>query len=75
MARLPRFVLPGYPQHVIQRGNNHQRILFEEEDYWFLWEKIGAAANKFECDLHAYVLMPIISTSCSRRDWKTGLVS
>jgi putative transposase len=58
MARLPRFVLPGYPQHVIQRGNNHQRILFEEEDYWFLWEKIGAAANKFECALHAYVLMP-----------------
>lgn len=58
MARLPRFVLPGYPQHVIQRGNNRQRILFEEEDYWFLWEKLGAAAAKFECELHAYVLMP-----------------
>jgi putative transposase len=58
MARLPRFVLPGYPQHVIQRGNNHERILYEEEDYWFMWEKIGAAAEKFQCDLHAYVLMP-----------------
>ncbi|MCG6895885.1 MAG: transposase [Thiocapsa sp.] len=58
MARLPRFVLPGYPQHVIQRGNNHARILYAEDDYWFLWEKIGAAADKFQCDLHAYVLMP-----------------
>ncbi len=58
MARLPRFVLPGFPQHVIQRGNNRQQILFEEEDYWFLWEKIGAAADKFDCCIHAYVLMP-----------------
>jgi REP-associated tyrosine transposase len=22
MPRLPRYVLPGHPQHVIQRGNN-----------------------------------------------------
>jgi len=58
MARLPRFVLPGFPQHVIQRGNNRQQILFEEADYWFLWEKIGAAADKFDCRIHAYVLMP-----------------
>jgi len=58
MARLPRFVLPGYPQHVIQRGNNRQRILFDEEDYWFLWEKLGAAADKFRCQIHAYALMP-----------------
>jgi putative transposase len=58
MARLPRFVLPEYPQHVIQRGNNGQRILFDEADYWFLWERLGAGADKFSCDVHAYVLMP-----------------
>ncbi|MCF1183057.1 transposase [Marichromatium gracile] len=58
MARLPRFVLPGYPQHVIQRGNNRQRILFEEDDYWFIWEKLKAATEKFQCSIHAYVLMP-----------------
>lgn len=58
MARLPRFVLPGYPQHVIQRGNNRQQILQEEQDYWFLWERIAAAADKFQCGVHAYVLMP-----------------
>ena len=27
MARLPRFILPGQPQHVIQRGNNRQSRL------------------------------------------------
>jgi putative transposase len=58
MARLPRFILPGYPQHVIQRGNNRQQILLDESDYWFLWEKLQAAAEKFRCDVHAYVLMP-----------------
>ncbi len=58
MARLPRFVLPGFPQNVIQRGNNRQQILFKEEDYWFLREKIGTAAAKFDCKIHAYVLMP-----------------
>ncbi|HOZ64069.1 MAG TPA: transposase, partial [Burkholderiaceae bacterium] len=26
MARLPRLTLPGYPHHVIQRGNNRQAI-------------------------------------------------
>lgn len=58
MARLPRFVLPGFPQHVLQRGNGRQAILFREEDYWFLWEKIGSAAARFDCRVHAYVLMP-----------------
>lgn len=58
MARLPRFVLPGYPQHIIQRGNNRQQILVEEADYWFLWEKLLSAAEKFQCDIHAYTLMP-----------------
>ncbi|MEA3639238.1 MAG: transposase [Lamprobacter sp.] len=58
MARLPRFVLPGFPQHVIQRGNNHQAILRDEEDYWFLWGRLRDAAAKFQCEIHAYVLMP-----------------
>jgi putative transposase len=58
MARLPRFVLPGHPQHVLQRGNNRQQILFDEQDFWFMWEKIAAAAQKFHCRIHAYTLMP-----------------
>jgi len=33
MARLPRYSLPGVPQHVIQRGNNRQPIFAAEADY------------------------------------------
>ncbi len=58
MARLPRFVLPGYPQHVIQRGNNRMDILHDEEDYWALWYTLRDAAERFDCAVHAYVLMP-----------------
>lgn len=57
MARQPRFVIPGQPQHVIQRGNNRQDIFRAEEDYHFYLEKLRAAADKHHCDLHAYVLM------------------
>jgi putative transposase len=43
---------------VIQRGNNRQPILRDEEDYWFLWTKLRDASQKFGCDVHAYALMP-----------------
>jgi putative transposase len=58
MARLPRFILPGYPQHVIQRGNNGMTILHDEDDFWVLWSTLRDAATKFQCAVHAYVLMP-----------------
>jgi len=57
MARLPRFVLPGQPQHVIQRGNNRQDIFQTDADYQFYLEKLTDAAKKYQCDIHAYVLM------------------
>ena len=28
MARLPRYFVPGFPQHVIQRGNNRSPLFF-----------------------------------------------
>ncbi len=57
MARLPRFVIPGQAQHIIQRGNNRQDIFCADEDYRFYLEKLGEAAKKHQCDIHAYVLM------------------
>jgi putative transposase len=57
MARLPRFVIPGQPQHVIQRGNNREALFDAEGDYRFYLEKLAAAAEKHECSIHAYVLM------------------
>jgi putative transposase len=57
MARLPRFVIPGHPQHVIVRGNNRKPIFYAEADYQFYLEKLKQACDKHNCDVHAYVLM------------------
>lgn len=57
MARLPRFVIPDHPQHVIVRGNNREPIFYADEDYQFYLEKLKQACNKHQCDVHAYVLM------------------
>lgn len=57
MARLPRLTLPGYPHHVIQRGNNRQTIFSSTADYQVLLGLIEENARKFGVALHAYVLM------------------
>ena len=32
MPRQPRFVVPGVPHHVTQRGNNRQTVFFDDDD-------------------------------------------
>lgn len=57
MARLPRYVLPGQPQHVIQRGNNRNIIFVTDDDYLFYKECLLDACKQHQCTIHAYVLM------------------
>jgi putative transposase len=57
MARHPRFVIPGQPQHVIQRGNNREAVFVADEDYQYYLNILKEACQKYQCDLHAYVLM------------------
>jgi putative transposase len=57
MARLPRLTVPGYPHHVIQRGNNRQAIFSSAADYQMLLALLDENAHKFGVALHAYVLM------------------
>ena len=57
MARLPRLTVPGYPHHLIQRGNNRQAIFAVGADYEALLSMLDENARKFEVELHAYVLM------------------
>ncbi len=57
MARQSRFVLPGHPQHIIQRGNNRNVIFIAKEDYQFYLEKLRDGCEKYSCHIHAYVLM------------------
>lgn len=57
MARLPRLTVPGYPHHIIQRGNNRQAIFSSPADYQRLLALLDENAHKFGVALHAYVLM------------------
>ena len=57
MPRKPRFNLVGFPQHVIQRGNNREPCFYTEQDYQRYLEDLIASANKYECRVHAYVLV------------------
>lgn len=57
MARLPRLTVPGYPHHIIQRGNNRQAIFGGSADYELLLGLIDEHARKQHVAVHAYVLM------------------
>jgi len=57
MARLPRLTLPGYPHHVIQRGNNRQDIFLNDLDRRTMLDLLGINAEKSGVEIHSYVLM------------------
>jgi putative transposase len=57
MARLPRLTVPGYPHHIIQRGNNRQAIFTANADYEALLAMLEEYARKAGIAVHAYVLM------------------
>lgn len=57
MPRRARLLLPNIPLHLIQRGNNRTACFFAEEDYQFYLHHLTDLASKFDCAVHAYVLM------------------
>lgn len=57
MARLPRLTIPGYPHHLIQRGNNRQPIFGADADYRFLLDLLDEYARAAKVAVHGYVLM------------------
>lgn len=79
MARLPRIVLPGYPLHVVQRGNNRQACFFSEDDYLLYLKCVSDAAVRYGCFVHAYVLMTnhvhLLVTPTTKQSISTALQS
>lgn len=57
MARLPRLSVPGYPHHVILRGNNRQAIFTGRGDYERMLALLTEHSRTLGVDIHAYVLM------------------
>lgn len=58
MPRPPRFVIPGIPHHVTQRGNYRQTTFFEDRDYLFYLRLLRKYAQRFDVAVQAYCLMP-----------------
>ncbi len=57
MARQPRLTVPGYPHHVIQRGNDRQVIFRDDQDRSRFLALLAEQAQQGEVAIHAYVLM------------------
>jgi len=57
MACLPRFVIPGQPRHIIQRGNNRQALFGANADYRFFRGAWVEAATRQGLAIHADVWM------------------
>lgn len=57
MARRPRLSVPGYPHHVIQRGNNRQLIFDDDADRERLLDLWAEYSRQEHVAVHAYVLM------------------
>jgi putative transposase len=57
MARKPRVDLGGFTYHITQRGNNRDACFFADDDYCFYRDCIKQSSDKYEIDVHAYVLM------------------
>lgn len=58
MARMARLVVPGYPHHVIQRGNRRQEIFFSERDKEIYLELLRQYARETGLSFWAWCLMP-----------------
>lgn len=57
MPRSPRFDLAGVPQHIIQRGHGRLQCFFAPADYRCYMTQLLHASRRWQCAVHAYVLM------------------
>ncbi|NCC20928.1 MAG: transposase [Alphaproteobacteria bacterium] len=58
MPRSSRLVVPGYPHHVIQRGNRRQQTFFNDNDYRYYLDLLDEWCQAGKTSLWAYCLMP-----------------
>lgn len=57
MPRRARMYLPGFPYHIVQRGNNREACFIEPENYQFylqLWQELSL---RYGVAVHTYCLM------------------
>jgi putative transposase len=57
MARLPRYLAPELPLHIVQRGNDRQTIHLDDADQRSFRTCLADAASRHGLAIHAYVSM------------------
>jgi putative transposase len=58
MARLARFIIPGIPHHVTQRGNGRQQTFFSSADFRLYQSLLQIHAAAAGVEVWSWVLMP-----------------
>jgi len=57
MARTARKVVQGYPHHVVQRGNNRQKIFLNKEDYQIYLNLLINFSHREGSEIRSFCLM------------------
>ena len=57
MPRRARMYLPGFPYHIVQRGNNREACFIEPENYQYYIELWKCMGEHYGVAVHAYCLM------------------
>ena len=63
MPRIARVCAEGYPHHITQRGNNKEKVFFEDADRGLYLDILQRYKNKYGIKILAYCLMGNMSTS------------
>ncbi|WP_372864599.1 transposase [Spongiibacter sp.] len=57
MPRQARFIVPGLPHHIVQRGHNRQAVFRGREDYQYYLDNLAEWKTALGIAVHAYCLM------------------
>jgi putative transposase len=57
MPRIARVVARGFPHHVVQRGNNKEKVFRDEEDKKRYLSLLSKYTERWKCPVLAYCLM------------------
>ena len=57
MPRIARICAEGYPHHITQRGNNKEKVFFDNADKRFYLDVLKQYKNKYSMKVLAYCLM------------------
>mgnify|MGYP001576049070 CR=1 FL=1 len=57
MPRIARVCAEGYPHHITQRGNNKEKVFFNDNDRRFYLDSLQRYKDKFAMKILAYCLM------------------